>query len=275
MSNYRDDGSQNREQRQDRKVDEISKADDNKKLFVGGLSWDTTDDHLAEYFGKWGAVECVSVKMDKFSGQSRGFGFVVYVDEGSIDKALKLAEHRLNNKKIDPKRASASKQSMKKVFVGGLDPDVSEDQIREYFGRYGKIETLDLPFDTERGKRKSYIFITYATEDGANEATKVEKQELFGRRCDVRIAVPQEQAQRNKNWQGNQRGGYGRQQDSGYGYGNESYGYGSGGGGGYGSGDHHSSSDGHRQQSNGGGGSGGKMRGRGYGGPTYHPYGQQ
>ena len=57
-----------------------------KKLFVGGLSWDTTDATLSQFFSQAGAVISAVVVVDKFSGKSRGFGFVEMSDEDA-DKA--------------------------------------------------------------------------------------------------------------------------------------------------------------------------------------------
>jgi RNA recognition motif-containing protein len=48
----------------------------NKKLYVGGLSYSVTDDQLRELFAAHGTVESAKVITDKFTGQSRGFGFV-------------------------------------------------------------------------------------------------------------------------------------------------------------------------------------------------------
>ncbi len=67
------------------------------KLFVGGLSWDTTDDSLRNFFATAGTVTSAKVITDKFSGKSRGFGFV---EMGSDDEAKKaIAE--LNGKTLD------------------------------------------------------------------------------------------------------------------------------------------------------------------------------
>ena len=51
-----------------------------KKLFVGGLSWDTTDDGLREAFSRFGSVVEAKVVTDRETGRSRGFGFVGYQD---------------------------------------------------------------------------------------------------------------------------------------------------------------------------------------------------
>ena len=52
------------------------------KLYVGGLSYSTTSETLREYFAQCGTVESASVVTDKFSGQSRGFGFVEMATAG-------------------------------------------------------------------------------------------------------------------------------------------------------------------------------------------------
>merc|ERR1711973_525245 len=52
--------------------------DEDRKLFVGGLSWATTDKELREHFGKYGEIESITVKMDPQTGRSRGFAFLVF-----------------------------------------------------------------------------------------------------------------------------------------------------------------------------------------------------
>jgi cold-inducible RNA-binding protein len=67
------------------------------KLFVGGLSWDTTDDSLKTFFATAGTVTSAKIITDKFSGKSRGFGFV----EMSTDDEAKKAIADLNGKTLD------------------------------------------------------------------------------------------------------------------------------------------------------------------------------
>ena len=55
-------------------------AIDDRKLFVGGLSWETKEEHLKEYFGKFGTLEKVELKLDPMTGRSRGFAFIVFED---------------------------------------------------------------------------------------------------------------------------------------------------------------------------------------------------
>lgn len=55
-------------------------------------------------------------------------------------KVLAQKEHKLDGRVIDPKKALAMKKDpVKKVFVGGLNPDTSKEVIQEYFGTFGEV----------------------------------------------------------------------------------------------------------------------------------------
>ena len=64
----------------------FSHRDAIKKVFVGGISQDTKDHHLREYFSQYGHVQTASVMTDKATGNSRGFGFVVFEDADAVDQ---------------------------------------------------------------------------------------------------------------------------------------------------------------------------------------------
>ena len=59
-----------------------------KKLFVGGLSWGTTDDGLHSAFSQFGEIVEAKVITDRETGRSRGFGFVTYANEDGATKAI-------------------------------------------------------------------------------------------------------------------------------------------------------------------------------------------
>jgi RNA recognition motif-containing protein len=69
----------------------------NKKLYVGGISYDTTEDGLKEAFSAAGKVESATIITDKFSGRSKGFGFVEMGTEDEAKKALEM----FNGKELD------------------------------------------------------------------------------------------------------------------------------------------------------------------------------
>ncbi len=58
-----------------------------KKLFCGGLSWNTTDDTMREAFERFGAVTEAKVITDRDTGRSRGFGFVTFENDSDAEAA--------------------------------------------------------------------------------------------------------------------------------------------------------------------------------------------
>ena len=68
-----------------------------KKLYVGGLSYDTTESTLKETMSKAGTVESVAIITDKVSGRSKGFGFVEMSSEEEAKKAIEM----FNGKELD------------------------------------------------------------------------------------------------------------------------------------------------------------------------------
>ncbi|MBI2475414.1 RNA-binding protein [Candidatus Uhrbacteria bacterium] len=58
------------------------------KLFVGSLPWATDDAQLQELFSQFGEVTSARVMTDKFTGRSRGFGFVEFANEADAQKAV-------------------------------------------------------------------------------------------------------------------------------------------------------------------------------------------
>lgn len=87
-----------------------------KKLFVGGLSWDTTDAKLSEFFSQAGKVVSATVVTDKFSGKSRGFGFV----EMSTDEEADQAKQKLNGQALDGRSIAVNDARPQEPRSGGF-----------------------------------------------------------------------------------------------------------------------------------------------------------
>ncbi|MEK7584941.1 MAG: RNA-binding protein [Patescibacteria group bacterium] len=75
-----------------------------KKLYVGGLSYNTTDDGLKDAFAQIGAVSSAKVITDRMTGRSRGFGFVEMESDADADKAVDT----WNGKELDGRRLTVN-----------------------------------------------------------------------------------------------------------------------------------------------------------------------
>lgn len=61
-----------------------------KKLYVGGLGYDTTEDTVREAFTQAGQVSSVAIIKDRASGRSKGFGFVEFENDAEAQAAIEL-----------------------------------------------------------------------------------------------------------------------------------------------------------------------------------------
>ncbi|XP_078532269.1 heterogeneous nuclear ribonucleoprotein D0 isoform X3 [Lissotriton helveticus] len=182
------------------KIDASKNQEDEGKMFIGGLSWDTTKKDLKDYFSKFGEVVDCTLKLDPITGRSRGFGFILFKDAQGVDKVMEQKEHKLNSKVIDPKRAKAmkTKEPVKKVFVGGLSPDTPEEKIREYFVTFGEVEAVELPMDNKTNKRRGFCFITFTEEETVKKVMEKKYHNVGLSKCEIKIAMTKEQYQQQQ-----------------------------------------------------------------------------
>ena len=88
-----------------------------KKLFVGGLSWETTSDELKDAFACCGDVVEAKVVTDRDSGRSRGFGFVTFQNEQGATRAVETLDgSTLNGRSIRVDRANNRSDDNRKSF---------------------------------------------------------------------------------------------------------------------------------------------------------------
>ena len=70
------------------------------KLYVGNLSYDTTENTLRELFAQAGEIQQIMLITDKYSGQPKGFGFVEMASQADAEKAIRM----FNDKELDGRR---------------------------------------------------------------------------------------------------------------------------------------------------------------------------
>ncbi|WEJ96134.1 hypothetical protein PSN45_003670 [Yamadazyma tenuis] len=169
---------------------------DSGKMFIGGLNWDTTEQGLVDYFSKYGEVIDYTIMRDSATGRSRGFGFLTFKDPRSVDEVVKTP-HELDGKLIDPKRAIAKEEQDKvgKIFVGGIDPYVTEQEFSDFFSQYGHIIDAQLMLDKESGKSRGFGFITYDSPEAVDRVCVNKYVSLKGKSMEVKRAAPRGQQQ--------------------------------------------------------------------------------
>ncbi|KAG8184874.1 hypothetical protein JTE90_016985, partial [Oedothorax gibbosus] len=168
--------------------------DDARKIFVGGLSWNTTQEKLHEYFSRYGEVVDSVVMMNRETGKSRGFGFITYKELSCVAKVLSSGPHELDGRTIDPKVCSAESQQGKKsgqnfkVFLGGLPANCTETDLRSFFSRYGTVTEVILMYDQEKKKPRGFGFLSFEKEDSVKQVCAEHFVKINGRKIECKHA---------------------------------------------------------------------------------------
>ncbi|KAK9747376.1 RNA recognition motif [Popillia japonica] len=173
--------------------------DEKGKLFVGGLSWETSQDNLQRYFSRYGEViDCVVMKNAE-SGRSRGFGFVTFSDPNNVSVVLQNGPHSLDGRTIDPKPCNPrTLQKPKKgggypkVFLGGLPSNVTETDLRTYFTRFGKVMEVVIMYDQEKKKSRGFGFLSFEDEDSVDRCVAEHFINLNGKQVEIKKAEPRD-----------------------------------------------------------------------------------
>ncbi len=86
-----------------------------KKIFVGNLAFSTTEDRLRQLFEPFGAVDQVSIVTDRYTGRSRGFGFVEMTNDADAEKAIAA----INGQNLDGRNLNVN-EARPKTEGGGF-----------------------------------------------------------------------------------------------------------------------------------------------------------
>ncbi|KAL3812309.1 hypothetical protein ACJIZ3_013577 [Penstemon smallii] len=187
------------------------------KLFVGGISWETTDDVLRDHFAKYGVVLGSVVAKDRITGSPRGFAFVTFSESSAVDRALQDS-HQILSRTVEVKRAIARSEQQihqqnhrgfsrnnirtnssnrdqfrtKKIFVGGLSANLTDEEFKSYFEKFGRITDVVVMHDNMTHRPRGFGFITFDSEDSVEEVMQKNFHELTGRLVEVKRAVPKD-----------------------------------------------------------------------------------
>ncbi|AQK59717.1 uncharacterized isoform X1 [Zea mays] len=241
------------------------------KIFVGGVAWETTEESFSKHFEKYGAITDSVIMKDKHTKMPRGFGFVTFSDPSVIDKVLE-DDHVIDGRTVEVKRTVPREEMItkdgpktRKIFIGGLPPSLTEDELKDHFSSYGNVVEHQIMLDHSTGRSRGFGFITFESEDSVERViSEGRMRDLGGKQVEIKKAEPKKHgSDHSSNGRSNHGGGaYRNSYRSGGGAGSGS----SGGGGGYGYGGAYRSAAAGYGYDGGAGAGYGYGRGYGYGG---------
>ncbi|KAK1586614.1 hypothetical protein Q3G72_004256 [Acer saccharum] len=154
-----------------------------RKIFVHGLGWDTTAETLKSEFSRYGEIEDCKAVMDRVSGKSKGYAFILFKHRSGARKALKQPQKKIGNRMTSCQLASTgpvpappptappvSEYTQRKIFVSNVSADLEPEKLLEFFNQFGEVEEGPLGLDKNTGRPKGFALFVYKSVESAKKA---------------------------------------------------------------------------------------------------------
>uniref|UniRef100_A0A0K8TS76 TAR DNA-binding protein 43 n=1 Tax=Tabanus bromius TaxID=304241 RepID=A0A0K8TS76_TABBR len=194
-------------------------------LICLGLPYKATEQSLRDYFGQYGEVLMAEVKKDTKTGQSKGFGFIRF-SSYEVQMRVLVKRHLIDGRwcevKIPNSKEGVVHQVPCKVFVGRCTEDITADDLKEYFSKFGEVTDVFIPKPF-----RAFSFVTFLDPEIAQSLCG-EDHIIKGVSVHVSTAAPKSDQNRHSNQNmnsQNHRGGGNQNRQNNPSYSNQRDGY--------------------------------------------------
>eukprot|EP00931_Biecheleriopsis_adriatica_P011270 TRINITY_DN11234_c0_g1_i2.p1 TRINITY_DN11234_c0_g1~~TRINITY_DN11234_c0_g1_i2.p1 ORF type:complete len:365 (-),score=100.60 TRINITY_DN11234_c0_g1_i2:51-1145(-) len=156
------------------------------KIFVGGLSQQTTTDSLNRHFSKYGQADAI-VMMDKTTGRSRGFGFCTFATPEAVSAALEQQQY-VDGKEVQCAPCWEKTGMENKIFIGGLGESTTSESLNSHFAQYGEATAIVM-IDKATSRSRGFGFCTFASREVMMKVL-ASPQVVDGKPVECRVCQP-------------------------------------------------------------------------------------
>lgn len=151
-----------------------------KTLFVGGLAFTTSEKDLHQYFHKYGEIEKTNIVKDRRTRASKGYGFVFYVEEASVEQVLSEKPHRIRGRQVDCQAAKKKSEKNKykemlsktRIFVTCLTPNINNKDMNHFFTQFGPVKSAYVIRDPDTERSLGFGFVIFEKPQDAQKTVK-------------------------------------------------------------------------------------------------------
>jgi len=194
------------------------------KIFVGGITPNTSDEMMIEAFSIYGAVTEAIVMRERDTYKSRGFGFVTYADFSSaqncvsqgavvdgrnVDCKLAQSKEDMENRArvqpfnggvqggyngvhhgghVEPPKPALGEITSGKIFIGGLSQATNQDSLLAAMQVYGEVTEVMVMFDKVTEKSRGFGFVTFSDPNSVNTCMQIQGLEVDGKVVEIKPA---------------------------------------------------------------------------------------
>uniref|UniRef100_A0A0C9RU66 TSA: Wollemia nobilis Ref_Wollemi_Transcript_12843_2389 transcribed RNA sequence n=1 Tax=Wollemia nobilis TaxID=56998 RepID=A0A0C9RU66_9CONI len=190
-----------KERKEEASEPEADPERDQRTVFAYQICLKANEKDVYEFFSRAGKVRDVRLIMDRNSRRSKGVGYIEFYDAMSVPMAIALSGQLLLGQPVMVKPSEAEKNLVqsnvavaggagigpysggaRRLYVGNLHFNITEDQLRQVFEPFGAVELVQLPTDPETGQCKGFGFVQFARLEDARAAQSLNGQlEIAGR----------------------------------------------------------------------------------------------
>lgn len=167
-----------------------------RKVVVLGVPWQTEDATLEAHFGRFGGVEEAVIMRERYTGKSRGFGFVTFCATADALRAVGT-EHLIDGRRCEAKFAlpegKVGSARTTRIFVARIPFSVSDIAFRAYFEQFGTVQDAYMPKDPSKQGHRGIGFVTYASAESV-ERVMANTHVLNGNEIAIDRATPKDKA---------------------------------------------------------------------------------
>lgn len=151
-------------------------------LFVGGLPMNCSEKQLRKLGEQWGTVTSVALK-------SREYGFITFADASVADACRNARSHVIDNRQVSIRPIEGAGEW--KIFVGGLEAEVTDEDLQEVFSAYGPVKESYVVrrMNSNRvGQSRRFGFVVYSDEASFDNVLLRRTVDVRGKVADIRCA---------------------------------------------------------------------------------------
>lgn len=168
-----------------------------KKLYVSELDQSVKEDDLNCYFGQYGNIIDIELKLGNTQSNAKwkgNFAFIEFDDYDPIDKCVEDGEHKVDGKVVVVRRALAKhgKDVERKIFVGPLTDQLTDEMLYNYYNPYGKVTRIERPLDKKSRKRRDFAFIEFVSMEPVEKIVESENHTIEGHEVRVKKVGPKD-----------------------------------------------------------------------------------
>lgn len=154
-------------------------AEDKRRIvFVGGIPALMTEGAIQSHFEQFGRLAKVRIMREKKSKEAKGYAFVTTAEPETAAKILAQQSHVIDGRRVDcqaasrkgEKRVWKEDQKKRRIFVSGLPPGLTSEDLQLHFGKLGALRNAYVIFDFESGLSRGYGYVEFQEPEAAAKA---------------------------------------------------------------------------------------------------------